>query len=375
MNLNKISQQYLKSQVSGYVSSKMETEDLSQYVRLDLGENLLGCSPKAFKSLREMALFDFNYYADPYGKDLKKTIASLYNIALENIVLADSSNEIIEYLPKMIISPQEKVLIITPTFFRFIESSLSSGAEIIYQPLNEEDNFILTPSIIENIIYKINKLNIKMVWLCNPNNPTGVVTNINLIETLLKKTSAFVVYDEAFYEYYDTANLNSGIRLIKKYENFIVLRTLSKAYGLAGVRLGYAIAHKKTIETISRYQNTLLMTSGIIQKIANSAISDQNWLKNSVAQIKFLRDKLFAQIAKLTNLYLTANSNTSIFLLKHISKDIFVELKNQKILTADFRESTGLEGKRYVRVTIGNEKQNKQLIKALQKINFFYPSS
>lgn len=373
MKLNKLAQKYLKSHVSGYVSSKPETEDLSQYVRLDLGENLLGCSPKAFNSLKKIPLNNFNYYTDPYGKELKKVISTLHHLSLENIVLADSSNEIIEYIPKMIINPKEKVLIIAPTFFRFIESSLSAGASIIYQALNEENNFSLTLSIIDNIVNKINRLNIKLVWLCNPNNPTGAITDLDLIERLLKKTPAFVVCDEAFYEYYNLSNSNSAIKLINKHENLIVLRTLSKAYGLAGVRLGYAMAHKKTVEVINRYQNTLLMTSGIIQKIAISAITNQGWLKNTITKTKLLREKLFTEIAKLTDLRFAAKSKTNIFLLKHVSKDLFLELKKQKILTADFRESAGLEGKGYVRITVGNEKQNYQLLTILQQINLFYP--
>lgn len=351
MNLNRLTNHYLNQQVSGYVSKDQNQKKLDQYLRLDLGENLLGCSPKVLDSLKNLSQNDLNYYADPSGEKLKKKIADLYSLNHSNVIIANSSNEIIEYLPRMVLNPKDKVLILLPTFFRFIESTLSAGGKIVYGKRIKQD-----------------LSNIKLIWLANPNNPTGTVLPLKEIEKILKKTKALVVLDEAFYEYYDLTNKDSGVNLINKYPNLIVLRTLSKAYGLAGLRLGYALAHKKTIEFIERCQNTLLMTSSVVQKIAMVALKDQAWLKKTVSQTKKLRNQVLEAIKKNSNLHLLGESQANIYLVKHKKKDIYQALKKRGILTADLRNEKGLEKQRYVRVTVGNEQQNKKLLKVIKSL-------
>lgn len=367
MRLNNSTNNYLKQRVSGYVSKNQKAKNLKKYIRLDLGENLLGCSPKALNCLKNIKQNDLNYYTDPSGSEVKKAISHLFRLKKSNIVLSNSSNEIIEYLPKIIVNPGEKALIIAPTFFRFIESTLSAGGKLVCQPLSERENYQYGQKLIENIIKKVNKHNIKLIWLCNPNNPSGTVLTLEQIKQIIK-TKVFVILDEAFYELYDLGNKNSGIHLINRCQNMIVLRTLSKAYGLAGLRFGYALAHRKTVETIERCKNTLLMTSAVIQKIALSALKDQPWLKKAVSQTQKLRQEVFAYLRKQNNLHLAADSKTNIYLLKHKSKDIYEELKKRGILTADFRNAKGLEGKNYVRVTVGSKKNNQKLLSVLKEL-------
>jgi len=351
MNLNLLTNYYLNQQVSGYVSKDQNQKKLNQYLRLDLGENLLGCSPKVFSSLKNLNQKDLNYYADPSGEKLKNKIADVYSLNKSNVILANSSNEIIEYLPKMVLNPKEKALIILPTFFRFIESTLSAGGKIVYRKRIKKD-----------------LSDIKLIWLANPNNPTGTVLYLDRIENILKKTKALVILDEAFYEYYDLTNKDSGVNLINQYPNLIVLRTLSKAYGLAGLRLGYALAHKKTIKLIERCQNTLLMTSSVVQKIALTALEDQGWLKKTVNQTKKLRNQVLETVKKNPDLHLLGESQTNIYLIKHKRKDIYQELKKRGILTADLRNEKGLEKQKYVRVTVGNEQDNKKLLKVIKSL-------
>jgi len=368
MHVNNLTKNYLKHHISGYVSKDQKTENLDKHTRLDLGENLLGCSHKTLSCLKKIKQSDLNYYTDPSGSKIKKTISNLYKIKQSNIILSNSSDEIIQYLPKIILNPKEKALVITPTFFRFIESTLSAGGKLIYQPLAEKKNYEHSQESIENIIKKINKHHIKLVWLCNPNNPSGTILNLSQIEQIVKNSKAFVVLDEAFYEFYDLENKNSGLKLIHKYQNLIVLRTLSKAYGLAGLRLGYALAHEKTAKTIEKCRNTLLMTSAVVQKIAISALKDQSWLKKTVTQTKKLQKEVITNLKKQENLHLIASSKTNVYLLKHKTKDIYKELKKRGILTADFRNAKGIEGKKYVRITVGNKKSNQKLLIALKKI-------
>lgn len=369
MQLNKLAKNYLKKNISGYVSKDQKSDSLKAYLRLDFGENLLGCSPKVLKAAKSLSLEDLNFYSDPSNQKIKQVISSLYGIQKQNVSIANSSNELIDYLPRIIINPKDKVLIITPNFFRFIESSLACGGKIICQKLKEEDNYELNLKNLNLIVKKIKQQNIKLIWLSNPNNPTGSAIDLKIIIYLLKISKAVMILDEAFAEYADLTLKNSGISLINKYQNLIVLRTLSKAYGLAGLRFAYCLAHKKTIEIIEKCRNTLLLTSAVAQKLAITALKDQQWLKKVVMQTRNLREKLILKIRKNNNLFLAGQSQANIILLRHKKLDLYEKLKEKKILTADFRQALALENKKYVRITVSRQKNNQLLLKALNSIN------
>src|SRR4030042_2450820 len=132
MILNQQAKKYLKQHISGYVSKDQKNDDLSRYLRLDLGENLLGFSPKVLDSLKNITKEDFQHYADPSGSKTKTIIAGINEVIKENIILSNSSNEIIDYLPKITLEPKDKALIIMPTFYRHIESLLSAGASVFF---------------------------------------------------------------------------------------------------------------------------------------------------------------------------------------------------------------------------------------------------
>lgn len=368
MKLNKLTNHYMRTKVAGYLSKGDTTRGQFSRIRLDLGENQLGCSPKVLSCLANMAPEALMHYADPGNARMKEILSALYGVSRSNITLANSSNEIIDYLPKMILEPKERVLTLTPTFFRHVESSVAAGAEVIEIPLQEKDDFHFTDDATREIVDRVNRLDIKLVWLCTPNNPTGIVLPLSHIETIVRETSAMVIVDEAFYEFYDVSNAYSGARLVNKYKNIIVLRTMSKAYGLAGLRLGYAIAHEHVIAKIEMCRNTLVMTSSIAQQLARAALSDQEWLMRSVNQNKQLRKMVEQDINKLTGFHIIPGSQANIYLLTHATVDVYEKLKTQGVITADFRGSMGLEKKGYVRITVGNESANRALVSALKNI-------
>lgn len=368
MKFNIRTQLYLKNKAKGYLSKDHSDDKLNHYLRLDLGENLLGHAkiPATKEYIEESTL---RYYSDPSNSRIKKTISSLYNLSLKNITIANNSNEIIDFLPKMINEENSKNIVVLPTFFRIIDSLDQINSKNLYLNLTEDNDFKPNSKLINNIIISSNKNHVDTIWICNPNNPTGEVYYIKDIENILRLTKTTLIVDEAFFEFYDYKNENSAIRLVNKYRNLIVLRTLSKAYGLAGIRFGYALSNPETIEKIENYRDTLLMTSNLVVKLAQVAIRDKSFIKKTAIETKKLRDYLFNEIKKLKNLKLGSISKTNVFLLKHLKKDIYKELLNKNILTADFRNAKGLEGLGYVRITVGDKNKNKILIKALKKIN------
>lgn len=365
MEINKLTKNYLKANISGYLSKDSNENRYKGYLRLDLGENLL---IRKHNIVSDFSLTDLIFYSDPSNENIKKIISANHNVLNENIVIANNTNEIIDYLPKMIIEKGNSVLIPVPNFFRFDEASLQAGAKIIY--LNYPKSLSVNPIFIKKIISVVNKNTIKLLWLSNPNNPTGEIIKLSDIEKIVKNCKeCFIVIDEAYIEFYDQKDKNSAINLIKKYKNLIVLRSLSKAYGCAGIRFGYGIAHKETILLIENYRNTLLMTSNIVIKLASDILKTNSFLIKTATETRKLKKELFSEINKLKNIKIGFDSKTNIYLLKHLKKDIYKELLKRKIVAADFRNSRGLEGLGYVRLTISNKKDNKKLLRTLKEIN------
>lgn len=367
MKLNKAAKNYLKNKTAGYLSKDQSSGDLNKYLRLDLGENLLAKSKllNKFPALDEDTL---SYYSDPSNSKIKQKIAGLYGLSRKNVMIANSSNEIIDLLPRILIGKKNKVIIITPTFFRYIDSSLKAGGKLIRIGLKQEDKYCPTAEVIDKICKASIQYQASIIWICNPNNPTGEIYKLDDIEKIVKKSSGLVVVDEAFYEYCDLENKHSAINLINKYPNSLVLRTLSKAYGLAGLRLGYALSHPKTIAILENYQDTLLMTSGLIIKIAETAFKNRRYLKKTIKETRKQKILLYSEIAKLPNLEIGADTKTNVYILRHKNKDLFQELLKRNILSADFRKADGLQNLGYVRVTIGDKKKNRILLKALKEV-------
>lgn len=368
MKLNTITSKYLKNKVSGYLSKDQNFDDLSKYLRLDLGENLLGNANVA-NALRFIDKAILSCYTDPSNSKIKRIIASLYNVSTHNITISNNSNEIIDFLPRMTTDESSKSIVVIPSFYRFYEASLLMQGKVIYLELSKDNRFKPDSMLIDKLCNLAKKNNAALIWICNPNNPTGDVYEQEYIERIVKNSPSLVIVDEAFFEFYDPEHKKSAIKFIHKYENLIVLRTLSKAYGLAGLRFGYALAHPKTIETIENYRNTMLMTSGLIVNLAMAALMDQAFIQKTALETRKLRENLFREISKLKNLELGADTKTNIYLLRHKTKDLYEELLKRNILTADFRKSKGIENMGYARITVSNEETNKKLLNALKEIN------
>lgn len=368
MKLNEVVKNYLKNKTVGYLSKDQNSDDLDKYLRLDLGENLLAKCP-IINSVKDINLNTLTYYSDPSNSKIKETISKLYGLTGNNVLIANSSNEIIDLLPRMVLDNKSKVLIVTPTFFRYIDASLKAGGEIVKVALKQTDHYIPTLEVIDEICKASTQHQAGIVWICNPNNPTGEVYQLKDIEKIVKASSGLVVVDEAFYEYYDLEDKESAINLINKYPNLLVIRTMSKAYGLAGLRLGYALGNVRTISLIESYQDTLLMTSNLIVKLASLVLSDREYLKQSIIETQKQKFWVYSEISKLSKLEIGANTKANVYILRHKNKDLYQELLKHNILTADFRKATGLEDMGYVRITIGDNEKNQQLIKALREVN------
>jgi len=176
------------------------------------------------------------------------------------------------------------------------------------------------------------------------------------------------VVDEVFYEFLDPRGTQSALQLLKKGSNIIVLRSFSKAYGLPNVRCSFLVSSKDTVYHLKAISSPFAV-SGVSAFLAHTALLDQDFLKNTALEIKVLREKFVQELSSLKNIELGSDSKINTLLLRHTSKDLFLALKRNNIIAADFRHSEGLEGLGFVRITIRTQSENQKVLGALKKIN------
>ena len=352
---------FLNNQPKGYIPKHNQNIlDFSGLV------NVLGFSLKITKIIEKISLNILNQYGDRSGSSLKSKISRWLKIPVSFISLGNGSDELIELISRTFINPGEIIISQTPTFFRVIEASLRAGAKI--KLVKAENDFTLSNQFTEKMIDEIKKSQPKLIWLCTPCNPTGETVALDHISKIASIARELVIVDEVYQEILDPENKKSAINLLSEHENIIILKSFSKAFGLAGIRIGFVIGNPKIIDIFEKTRLNFNIST-LSQKIAESALDDLGFLKKSHKFFKKEREWLFAEIRKLSSLVIGGNSKINVFILKHKTKNIFQELLNHKILTADFNQANGLENQGFVRITIKTRQENEILLRALKKIN------
>lgn len=223
-------------------------------LKLASNENLIGVDKYIIRKLKK-DLVNIYYYPDDGMYYLTDSLSSFYKISKDMIVVGNGAVELIRYIYHILLNEGDSILTPHPTFaIYYIDSSLFGVNHLTYN-LSAPNYQIKSSDIINNLNYIINKgIKPKMVIICSPNNPTGtIITNSELIEVLEYTLSRriLVLLDEAYYEFVDCPEYHNGVDLVKKYENLIVLRTFSKVFSLAGLRIGVAFSNPYIIKALN----------------------------------------------------------------------------------------------------------------------------
>lgn len=365
MHLNTNVKFWLNHQVVSYINKQL---DLNKLVRFDMGECAFGPRPELLKALSLLSQNDFQEYGDPVCRDLKQAIATFEQVDPRLITIACGSDELIEAIPRMFLNSGNSSLVVTPTFFRFIDSCLRQHSEVIEISAKISNGFAFDEQIAKQVIKQVNRKKVKLVWLCNPNNPTGQFISPRLFENIASNTNALIVIDGVFSSFIEPLKIKPLINLAMAQKNVIWLNSLSKVSGAAGLRIGWAISHSKIINLLEKWRLPFNIPI-ITQKLALATFKDSGHLKKIRKWITGERNFLFNQIINWHNFELVNGSQTNVFLLRHIQKDLFIELLKRKIIAADFRQAHGLNNQGFVRVTIQKRKENLILLKALNSLN------
>lgn len=327
-----------------------EIQDKSTVLKLDWNESSISPSPFV-----KQALVDFtdnglmNWYPDVDNKKLRGDLSIYSQVSVDYIDYFASSDALHEYIIRAFINPGDKITMIAPTYDNFRAAAESIGASVNFFWLDKENNFRFDSSAFEDYLEKYRS---KIVYLCNPNNPTGTVYSNELIERLVKRfNDVLFIIDEAYYEFVES----SASILAPKYENIIICRTFSKAFGLASFRIGYAIASKNNMEGLRKLRNPKNISS-YAQIAAIAALADVKYMKSYVDEV--LKAKQIFKDSLLSIGIEVMDSEGGNFVLVKFGdqhQKVMNNLEDNKIFVRNYGHVSGMSD--YTRITIGTHHQ------------------
>ncbi len=346
--------------ISPYVPGK-PVEDvqrelgLQEVVKLASNENPYGFSPKAREAILR-AVDNINRYPDGNATLLKEKVAAKYRLRPEMVLPTSGADEMLDLIAKTFIDQGSEVVLAEVTFPRYLSTSQMMGAKIKVVPMRglayDLAGFkrAITPET-------------RLVWLCNPNNPTGSYFSRADLEDLLAAISpeTLVVYDEAYQEFATAPDFpHNSLEYLREYENLLVLKTLSKAHGLAGLRVGFALGAPGLLDLINRIRNPFNVTY-LTQMAALAAIDDDEFVARAVEQNTASKHYLYAQFDQMGIEYGKTEANHIMFNAGKDGQEVFNQLLRRGIIIRPARGT-------WLRVSLGTPEENAQFIAALKEV-------
>ena len=336
---------------------KPPTSGREDFLRLDFNENTSGCSPKVLEALKKINSNSLATY--PEYNELRKKLAEYCNVNTDEILPTNATDEAIKTVIETYAEKgKDEIIIPTPTFAMFKFYAQLNEA-VLKEVLYNDDLSFPTNKVLDSINKKT-----KIVILVNPNNPTGTSIKdediIKIIEKA-KKNYALVFIDEAYWQFYG----KTSIPLIKKYDNLIVTQTFSKAFGLAGLRLGYIISNKENIKNMAKALSPYSVNNAAIS-CGLAALNDLEYVNNYAKEVSESKKIVYNELEKLKIEYHPSEAN---FVLLNIGENAALfckRLKEKGILVRDRSRDPLLSG--YVRITLGTKEQTKSLILAIESL-------
>jgi len=343
-SIDKIIRENIKNLVP-YSSARDEFKGEAS-VFLDANEN-------AFGSPLEQ---QYNRYPDPLQYKVKKRLSDIKGVPPRNIFLGNGSDEAIDVLFRSFCNPGvDNVILVPPTYGMYEVSANINDIKINKVPLTEEYQLNL-----EGIAEAINE-HTKMIFICSPNNPTGNSINRDDIETLLANFSGLVVIDEAYINF---SRQKTFIQELTEYANLVVLQTLSKAWGLAGLRIGMAFASEEIIEVMNKVKPPYNINEAS-QELALKALQNVDMVNGWIKEILLQRDKLVLTLKDFDFVLDIYPSDANFILVKTTDpKGIYNFLVNKGIIVRDRSKVDLCEG--CLRITVGTPAENDILLQTLQ---------
>ncbi|MEW6375047.1 MAG: histidinol-phosphate transaminase [Thermodesulfobacteriota bacterium] len=329
-----------------------------RWVKLASNENLLGPSPKAVAAIRK-ELPNTSLYPEGPCTVLRQTIARKFSLPEGMVVVSNGADNLILMIANAFVNEGEEVVMANPTFPVYTNVTQIMGGRPVKVKLKDFTHDL------EGMLKKVNRKT-KLIFICNPNNPTGTIISQNSFDHFLSKLpeQVIVVLDEAYGDFVEEPFYPNGLDYIKERRQMIVLRTFSKVYGLAGLRIGYALGRKDLMDCLYQVREPFPVHR-LAQVAAVAALNDMNHIVKSIQLVYEGRKYLYKELDKMGLSYVPSQANFIFLNFERDSEEVFHALLREGII---IRPGKIWGYPTCARVTIGRMEDNRRFINALKKI-------
>ena len=330
---------------------------LDRVIKLASNENPFGFSDKVGDVLKD-GLTNLQYYPDGGAIDLKDVLSDFHGVTKEQLLVGAGLDEVIQIVSRALLTKGDEIIVPNPTFPQYAHHAIIEGADVIKVDVNPATGEMDLEKMIEQITWDT-----KIIWLCNPNNPTGTYVSQYKIKDFLDRIPEhiLVISDEAYQEYVTEEEVSSSFNFLKEFPNLMIMRTFSKAYGLAGLRIGYAIMSEELAQVLE-VARLPFNTSSLAQKAAITALEDQEFIRRMTKMNSEELEKWEEYLSERQIPYYVSQTNFIFFDVGE--KDGVV---TQGLLEKGFIIRGGLKPG-WLRITIGEKNDNMMLRNTLSDL-------
>lgn len=328
---------------------------VEELIKLSSNESPLPPTKLAQKAMK-LAVSRINRYPDGSCRLLTAKLSRRLGFPEANVIVGNGSNELIRLLAQVVANPGDELIMAKPSFVVYPLVAKIMQAEAIEIPLkaHKHDLAAMAAAVTKKT---------KIIFVCNPNNPSGTIVTRDEILALMRSVppEVIVAFDEAYFEYVDDTNLLSGLEIFTDYPNVVVWRTFSKIYGMAGARVGYAVAPKEIVAAIHKVREPFNVNM-IAQVGAYFSLDCQAEIADRKEQNSKERRYLESEFERLGIEFAPSQANFIYVNLGKKAAQAFTELQRLGIIVRAFKNDD------YVRITIGSPEENRKLVAALEKL-------
>ena len=333
-------------------------------VKLNANENPYGLPEEIIEEiLRKAKNLEYSRYPNANSVKLSEIVSSFWSLTRDNIVIGNGSDELIDYLIKAFSEKGRRIITTAPSFAMYKIYSIINGSNFVQIPLSQS-NFSLNE---DKVLEEAKKEDSSIVFIAYPNAPTGNYFAEDKIIKIIEESGCLVVVDEAYYEFGE----KTFVPLISQYDNLVILRTFSKAYSLASLRVGYLLSNPEIINEVRKVKSPFNVNT-FSQLAAQAVFENKEILKDSIEKIIKERERLINRINELPS-FKAHPSRTNFVLVEVGSKEntdlVYNNLLKQGILVQTVSDPAFSTSRYFLRITVGNKEENDILIKGLENVS------
>ncbi len=347
------------------ISETQREYGLTEVIKLASNENPLGPSPKAIAAAQKF-LAQQHRYPDPVGYELLQKISEVWKVPTSQIALGNGSNEIIDLLIRIFCEPGDAILTSEAAFIAYQICAQAARVRVRTIPLRTDLTIDL--KAIADYFFRNSTAKIQMIFIPNPNNPTGTIVGGEELDEFLvrlgNRDDVLLVFDEAYTEYVRDKKFKEAARFYKNYSNVLVLKTFSKVYGMAGFRLGALLAPEYVLEYYNRVRNPFNVNN-LAQVAGIAALDDQEYIESSRKTVWEGLDYFSIELNRLGLPFYPSQANFVLFDTKRNAEQVYICLLKKGLI---LRPVQNYGFKTHLRMTVGQMDENKKAIIAIEKM-------